>query len=343
MIVVKFVLRMMLALLIFGAAIVGAAHFLGSRLTRTVEFTYLVYQDRGSSIQEVDAGRNLTATLARFPETTVTQVVWSADGEKLALIDGGTIYQMDANGRSLQQLIQMGFHHRSLAWSPDGRSLSFTAYTETGWTVFVLDTISGRIRNVSRNIENPAFSGWSPDGNRLAIAGTVPPYTYAFYLVAADGSDRRALVNNYRNFIYGLSWSPDGTQVVYTERTPGDASHDTLYVMYPDGSSQRQVASTFTLESNAFGLWSPDSARIVYASDETSSAGLYTVAVSGEEQPRRIFSGASLIPLAWSPDGRQIAFTSGVNGAFTLIHADGSSSRVFAHSDRYYYFQGWRP
>ena len=76
---------------------------------------------------------------------------------------------------------------------------------------------------------------WSPDGKQIAfIHGSSEPRVSGIYLIEANGNNRHQI---HTGTAGGLSWSPDGEWIVYTE------TYDTgrLWLMRPDGSEKRQL------------------------------------------------------------------------------------------------------
>lgn len=131
-------------------------------------------------------------------------------------------------------------------------------------------------------------------------------------------------------------WSPDGTKIAFISNRNYLFS---LYVMNADGSNSQLL--TDLLEPGE-PSWSPDSSKIAFSLGMRGSFGLgkcivdiYVVNLdgSGLTQLTRD-SGCNSSP-AWTPDGKQIAFTSNRDGKVKLwvMNPDGSNQREFPNSN----------
>ncbi len=137
------------------------------------------------------------------------------------------------------------------------------------------------------------------------------------YLAAGAAASQNKLVWVDRNGqISPLSSKPsayewprlslDGGRVAVTART-ADGKLDiwTLDI-------ERQAWTKLTFQgSGILPCWTPDGSEIVFASPKanTSVSAIYRAAADGSGQPQLILDGANpRFPIAWSPDGRHLAF-----------------------------------
>jgi Tol biopolymer transport system component len=186
----------------------------------------------------------------------------------------------------------------------------------------------------------------APDGSRVVFADGS-----ALYMVDAFGGPAEMLLGPGEHLVQRPTFSPDGTRIAYAIGG-GDHSND-VWVMDADGSNAHQLVSNAWTEApgHVRGLaWSPAGDRIalglegrIYTfasdgSDFTLIAGVETSC--NATGPCAVTLPESVDSPYWSPDGSQIAYTTGcVEGAgsanrggcrLAIADADGSNVREFS-------------
>ncbi|HEX6399733.1 MAG TPA: hypothetical protein VF108_04580 [Actinomycetota bacterium] len=151
---------------------------------------------------------------------------------------------------------------------------------------------------------------WSPDGSMIAYSGRTVEDGVArrtIIVVNADGSGAPVVLDGLWT---SVSWSPDGDRLL-VEGFPhkGHEGQFDLYTVRPDGSDPVQLTDDESGEHEP--SWSPDGARIVFATGESDLAqDIYVMDADGSDVRRlTAWEGLDFVPL-WSPDGRWIAFSS---------------------------------
>ncbi len=204
---------------------------------------------------------------------------WSPDGLKIAYvsIDGEYgLYLMDADGSNVELLHTGGTAYSYPSWSPDGNYVVFQATFNEVFDIYRLELHTGDLINLTNQERLDSMPSYSSDGQFIVFTSdrTFNPYietnkasqynNYEIYMMNSDGTNPRRLTVNDFNDAYP-SFSPDGTQIIYTGRD--------IRIMNRDGSHLRQLLNNYGSET----IWLPDG-RIAY-----ESAGIHTVLPDGTE------------------------------------------------------------
>jgi Tol biopolymer transport system component len=206
---------------------------------------------------------------------------------------------------------------------------------------------------------------WSSDGSKLLIWRTSDfpnaslsgreedQFWTGLFVLNADGTETRLSVGH---FIKGLvshviggptpdeaggSFSPDGSQVVYSDDTVRPASGggwrrvlaSGIYVVQAEGGTPQLLHESAT-ETVSAPTFSPDGEQIAYFDGYGDMGTSIWVMNADGSDARELAAVKGLWPvsLVWSPDGSRLAFSAGPGRWVWVVGADGSGlTSVISH------------
>ena len=152
---------------------------------------------------------------------------------------------------------------------------------------------------------NTSALAWSPNRDKLLISSeghSIHTTLRELHIMNPDGSGIARITNGVSRgaSLYGGTWSPDGTKILYPSR---DDSVVSLYVVDSDGSNRTQIVSG-NASQNYYG-WSPDGTMIAFTGsvEESDDRAVLVANADGSEIRRLTDDPSARLFSAWLSTG----------------------------------------
>jgi Tol biopolymer transport system component len=295
-----------------------------------------------------------------FAFTTVADPHLSPDGKSVVYVQTvvdqkknrreSSIWLVPADGSVRpRRLSAQGFNSNAPRWSPDGRTLAFLSARNTESSageapkpgeaprpnIYLLSMAGGGEGIALTQLKNGVQSyQWSPDGSRIVAVSSVGP------MDAIAPAARKSDVRHYKHIRYKFNdtgWFDDKRRHLWVISVPGgEAKQITEGQDWEDTNPQ----------------WSPDGTRIAFVSDRTGRAyddsentDVWIIPAAGGPLTKISDHAFRDDSPRWSPDGRQIAFSSDRDGnnEIYVMRPDGSQATRITGNSSTDYQPRWGP
>ena len=236
---------------------------------------------------------------------------WSADGGSRLLIEACNLegvgehsefFSARPDGRRVRlvrafpSLAPNGCAHRYPSWSPDGRRMVYMS----GDAVAVGPAARRDWRRDRVVTARGLWPAWSPNGRRIAFVlpeGDGP--TTSIATIGVGGGRVRRLVTTSDSLEWP-SWSPDGRHILYSTNVPSDPVQIRIWRVQAAGGRPQALGMGRSADT------SPDGRKIAFITGDD----VWTMNADGSGRRRIVNHPATSMAwrLAWSPDGRRIAY-----------------------------------
>lgn len=269
---------------------------------------------------------------------------WPVGAGIVGLVALGAVLVAIFSGREEQTLVSQRGPYRAVpltsyqgveqhpSFSPAGDQVAFSwgSGGEYDFDIYVKTIGVETPRRITTHPAPERGPVWSPDGRFLAFLRVLGPRADLIMIPAEGGAERVVTqVRSPHRYIIGdpgpfLAWVGDGEHVIFFDQAPGsDAS--ALYLYSLETSEKRQMTSPpAAWRGDSAPVLSPDGQGLAFVrSYDISSSEIYTLRLSpdltprGDPRPLTRLNRSSHSP-AWTPDGREIVFGSGLWDAISL-------------------------
>ena len=169
---------------------------------------------------------------------------------------------------------------------------------------------------------------WTPDGLQLAFASERDG-AFSTFWKAADGTGTVERIFESANGQLPLTFSPDGTQLVFYETHPETVRDLHVRSMDADGTSTPLLVTEFN-ELNA--EISPDGRWLAYLSDASGHFEVYVRPFPNVEDGQWLISRDGRTKPLWGRDGRELFYWS-LSGQLTAVPIEAEGSFTFGNPE----------
>lgn len=304
--------------------------------------------------------------------TSIGGVQESPDGTTALFTAGGKLMKIATSGGAPQQLAPDLSGFSNIRWSPDGKQAAFIATSSGKQGIWVLTIASGELQRVcDYDISNHFISEvgnmleWSPDGSKIAFAGTTEPATQStdplvvkriqyktrtgfddnrkthIYVVPASGGKPQAITHG-RDDEHSIAWSPDGTEIYFLsnhEPDPDATLNYDIFGVNVDNTKVRRITNTPGTEY--YPQVSPDGNFLTYVAGTrkittkdsvAEDQKVWVVPTHGSAKPRELNAAQDRRSYAptWTPNGKDIVYTTLDQGKRTIYRVPAAGGKPTA-------------
>ncbi|MBI2609090.1 MAG: PD40 domain-containing protein [Deltaproteobacteria bacterium] len=239
------------------------------------------------------------------------------------------LYVMDYDGKNITQLTKRKNYVLLPSWSPDGKKLLFSSYTEHKKNVknldlFIFSLETKKTEILSQKTGLNMGGVFTPDGKYVALTLSVRDGYPNIYLHDLEKKEAQIIAQSSESD-FSPAFSPDGKKLLFVSTRKGNPH---LFIRDLRGPATEAKRLTFAGKYNAKPDWSPAGDKIVFAGQLEGHFDLFSIDAKGYtiERLTKIISEGDNEHPSWSPNGQHLAFysTRQKKSDIYIITADGS-------------------
>ena len=218
----------------------------------------------------------------------------------------------DSDGANAQSVISSRYPLMSPSWSPDGNHLAYVSFHGERSAINIVNTATGKIKQISKHSGINGAPTWSPDGNELAIvlskSGSPNIYTLNLKDNQLSQLTRGSSISTEPN------WAPDGKSIVFTSNRGGKPQVYRVKLI-----SKKIQRLTFIGNYNARPRLTPDGKKLITMHRENGDSNFNIAALTLDTGKFKILTHSKLDESpSLSPNGMMVLYETSQTGRRTL-------------------------
>jgi serine/threonine protein kinase/Tol biopolymer transport system component len=200
---------------------------------------------------------------------------FSRDGKWVTYVSypDDTLWRRKIDGSELLQLTYRPQRATLPHWSPDAKSIAFSAATPgKPWKVFVISRDGGSPEPITSTETVETDPTWSPDGTTLAFSSNDNLHPETQFVQLFDLKNRQLSRVPGSEPVFGPRWSPDGRSIAVI-------SSDNAHLFLLDVKTQKLRTLAKDLGFIGYLAWSPDGSCIYFDTILTPNPGYYRMRI----------------------------------------------------------------
>jgi TolB protein len=186
---------------------------------------------------------------------------------------------------------------------PGASLVAFETYRDGNGEIYLLDTRTGALTNLTHHPADDRDPSWSPDSNAIAFESHRDGNWDVYILNLTDGTITR--LTDDPAFDGAPAWSPDGTQIAFESYRDGNLE---IYTVVARGGQPHRLTDD---PAGDYGpAWSPDGLTLAFTSWRDDNKEIYLVPAAGGIAQNLTQNPADDEDPTWTLDGTALAFVS---------------------------------
>jgi TolB protein len=224
------------------------------------------------------------------------------------------IYIKNPDDTTWINLTKNGANDNWPALSPDEKKIVFQSTRSGKLDVWIMDKDGSNPRRLTTRPDSDYLPVFTPDGKSITFTSwrtesrdeDRAPH---IYIMNADGSAQRRLVERNMGTSSSVSWHSSGSRLIFAGKTDGNSAE--IFEADKNGNIINQLTNANLYSGSA--EYSPDDSKIVYYQDDGTTSKIMMMNSDGTGNTVIVAEGKNYYP-HWSPDGSWITYSKVVPG-----------------------------